>query len=69
MKASLIKKEHKRKQRYIRNLKLERELRRTIVGAASDILASERFESTKDYLQHGNITVNKHCMNVARTSI
>lgn len=36
---------------------------------ASDILDSENFDRTKDYIQHGNMTVNSHCINVAKYSL
>ena len=34
-----------------------------------DILDSENFKSTKGHLQHGNMTVHNHCMDVARYSL
>lgn len=36
---------------------------------ASDILASDNFNSTKKYLQHGSVTVHRHCLDVARYSL
>ena len=36
---------------------------------ASDILDSDNFRSTKKHLQHGSMTVHKHCMDVARYSL
>ena len=36
---------------------------------ASDILNSDNFNSTKRHLQHGSMTVHKHCMDVARYSL
>ena len=44
-------------------------LRRQIHAAAADILKSKNFNSTKEYIQHGNMTVNNHSMNVAKYSI
>lgn len=35
----------------------------------ADILNSENFKSTKAYIQHGNMTVQEHCINVAKTSL
>ena len=35
---------------------------------ASDILNSENFQKTKKHIQHGNMTVYEHCVNVAKTS-
>ena len=34
-----------------------------------DILDSDNFKSTKGHLQHGNMTVHNHCMDVARYSL
>lgn len=36
---------------------------------ARDILESENFQSTKNYIQHGNMSVQEHCINVAKTSL
>ena len=36
---------------------------------ANDILESENFVKTNEFLQHGNITVNKHSIHVAKCSL
>lgn len=36
---------------------------------AEDILNSANFQKTKEHIQHGNMTVNEHCINVAKTSL
>lgn len=36
---------------------------------ASDILDSENFRSTRNYIQHGSIPVQRHCIDVARQSM
>ena len=36
---------------------------------AEDILNSFNFQKTKEHIQHGNMTVNEHCINVAKTSL
>ncbi len=36
---------------------------------ASDILVSEHFNSLKNYIQHGNVTVYEHCLHVALCAI
>lgn len=46
-----------------------RKLHRMIMADASDIVCSENFGRTKEHLQHGNMTVNAHVMNVCRYSI
>lgn len=35
----------------------------------ADILNSENFKSTKAYIQHGNMSVQEHCINVTKTSL
>lgn len=60
----------KRKQeRWIKQYEKQKNLRRQIHDAGADILASENFLSTKAHIQHGNMTVNNHCMNVAKYSL
>lgn len=34
-----------------------------------DILNSDNFLKTKEHIQHGNVSVHEHCLNVAKTSI
>ena len=46
-----------------------REQQRQIRTNAADILESGNFRRMKSYIQHGNVTVNAHVMNVARYSI
>lgn len=36
---------------------------------AEDILNSANFQRTKEHIQHGNMTVNEHCIDVAKTSL
>ena len=52
-----------------RKYERQRNLHMQIKEAAGDILESDNFNSTKGYIQHGNMTVNNHCMNVAKYSI
>lgn len=59
----------KEKIRWQKAFERQRALQHKIKQAAPDILQSENFESTKCYIQHGNMTVNSHCMNVAKYSI
>lgn len=42
---------------------------RQISKAAPDILSSRNFHRTKEHIQHGNVTVHTHAMNVARHSL
>ena len=65
MKQRSAKKIRKWKEKFER----ERELRREIRAAAPDILCSKNFRSTRSHVQHGNMTVNDHSMNVAKCSL
>jgi uncharacterized protein len=58
---SMTRREKIRRRESIMNGLLEKE--------AGDILSSENFKSTKMHIQHGTVTVNDHCINVARHSI
>lgn len=40
-----------------------------ILKYAGDIVQSDNFISTKEYIQHGNMSVHEHCVNVAKTSM
>lgn len=53
------------RQKFVRQRELHKQIRRN----ALDILKSDNFDSTKECIQHGNMTVNNHCMNVARYSL
>ena len=55
--------------RWQRKLIRFREIQRQIEDNAPDILESENFNRMKEYIQHGNMTVNAQVLNVARYSI
>lgn len=55
--------------RWRRKLEQFRSRHRQIRKAASDILSSDNFTRTKEHIQHGNVTVNDHVMDVARYSL
>ncbi|MCM1100941.1 MAG: phosphohydrolase [Acetatifactor muris] len=55
--------------RWQKHFERQRDLNRKIRMAASDILQSDNFRSTRKHIQHGNMTVNSHCMDVARYSL
>lgn len=52
-----------------RKLDRFRSLQRQIEQDASDILKSDNFHLMKEHIQHGNVTVNAHVLNVARYSL
>ncbi len=47
----------------------EKDFNRFLRENAKDILESENFKHTKEYIQHGSMTVNNHCLNVAKYSL
>lgn len=55
--------------RWIQNFDRQKELQKQIREAAPDILGSENFQSTRGHIQHGDMTVNQHCRNVAKYSL
>ena len=55
----------KMKERYEKRKEVYRLLREH----ASDILDSENFRSTKNYIQHGTMPVHTHCIDVSKQSI
>ena len=70
MKTSVRRQRSGRKaQLWQKKLERYRTIQRQIEKSAPDILQSRNFRRTKEYLQHGNMTVNSHVMNVARYSI
>lgn len=46
-----------------------KELHRKLRQHAADILSSEKFKSTREYMQHGTIPVHRHCIDVAKQSL
>lgn len=59
----------KRAEKWKRHFEQQRRLHRQIHAAAEDILTSRNFHKTRTFIQHGNMTVNNHCMNVAKYSL
>ena len=47
----------------------ERKYHRAVREHGRDILESHNFRKTKKFIQHGNMTVNSHCINVAKYSL
>lgn len=47
----------------------QKELHDQIRREAIDILQSSNFRMTRGHIQHGTMTVNNHCMNVAKYSL
>lgn len=47
----------------------QRELHKLLREYGEDILDSENFKKTKEHIQHGSMTVNSHCTDVAKYSL
>lgn len=47
----------------------KREFYRLLKEYAPDILGSQNFRSTRNFIQHGTMPVHRHCLDVARQSI
>lgn len=47
----------------------EKKYHKTVREYGRDILESRNFRKTKKFIQHGNMTVNAHCINVAKYSL
>lgn len=59
----------RQKQKMERFLTNQRELHALLNAYGQDILNSDNFIKTNEYIQHGDMTVNKHCINVAIYSL
>lgn len=61
---------HARRANKIRRyIEKQKYLKRKLREHATDILISDNFQSTKKHIQHGTMTVNAHCLDVAKYSI
>lgn len=59
----------KQAEKWKNQYKRQKQLHCQIREAASDILESHNFNMTKEHIQHGNMTVNNHSLNVAKYSL
>ena len=62
-------KRQKNLDKYKRQYEERKEFHKLLKEYASDIIASENFRSTRNYIQHGSMPVYRHCMDVADQSI
>lgn len=69
MRAKAIGRNAAQAKRWQKELERYRSRYRQIRNAAPDILSSQNFSKTKEHVQHGNVTVNDHVMDVARYSL
>ncbi len=58
-----------RKTRLQKKYDKHKELHRKLREHASDILDSEKFQGTRNHVQHGSIPVHRHCIDVAKQSL
>mgnify|MGYP001133196900 FL=1 len=66
---ALRKRPERQARRWQKKLERFRREERQIRAEASDILESHNFKRMKEYIQHGDVTVNAHVLSVARCSI
>lgn len=59
----------KRAERWMRHYERHKEIHRKIRAAAGDVLHSNNFKSSRENIQHGNMTVYEHSINVAEYSV
>ena len=67
--GSIAGRSFKDRERWKKKFEEQRRLRREIRRDAADILQSRNFRKTREHIQHGNMTVNSHCLNVAKCSL
>lgn len=60
---------YRQAEKWIKKYRAQHRLHRQIKRNAADILNSPNFNRTKTFIQHGNMTVNNHCMDVAKYSL
>lgn len=66
----IMKERHKKRlEKLKKKHEQKKELYRLLKKHAPDILDSENFKSTRNYIQHGTIPVHTHCVDVAGKSI
>lgn len=58
-----------RAERFKRHFERYRRIHKLLKKYGDDIINSDNFKKTKAHIQHGSMTVNAHCMDVARYSL
>lgn len=66
---SIRRRSNKRREKLKAYLYKQKEMHRLLKEYGSDILDSDNFKKTEEYIQHGTMTVNSHCINVAKYSL
>lgn len=66
----ILKKHRQRRRERIQELyERHKRIRALLKEHGADILSSENFKGTRRHIQHGNMTVHSHVINVARYSL
>ena len=65
----LKKRDGKRRNHIKRHYEQQKIIQEMLKDHASDILDSDNFKITKQHIQHGTVTVHRHCMDVAECSL
>lgn len=63
------KKSEKQREKLREYLHKQKEMHRLLREYGGDILSSDNFKKTDEFIQHGTMTVNSHCVNVAKYSL
>lgn len=69
MKGLDVKKISGNKEKLRERFAKRREIYHLLKQYGDDIMHSDNFQGTRDYVQHGTIPVHRHCMDVARYSL
>lgn len=59
----------KQKEKFRKSFLKHKEWHNLLKEYGEDILESDNFKKTGSFIQHGNMTVNNHCINVAKCSL
>ena len=59
----------KQKEKLLKRIEKQKALYNLIKEDAYDIVSADKFRSTKEFMQHGNMSVQRHSINVAKNSI
>lgn len=67
---NILQRIHERRRERLRRLhERNRRIRELLREHGEDILKSENFRKTREHIQHGTMTVHRHCMDVAYCSL
>ncbi len=59
----------RRQEKAVRRAQRREEIKAGIERYAQDILQSRNFKKTEEFIQHGSVSVQKHCLSVAECSV